>query len=71
MNNNKRIDNATKMMSDYVKNKGIKISAISSGTGISYGKLSRSFKENRPLTVDEFLLICVFIDLDPNKFKSA
>lgn len=62
-------DITTKKVAQYIKRRGIKLSAISNATGISYGKLYRSFSENRALTADEFLEICFFINVDPTEFK--
>lgn len=68
--NTRCTDNATKKVVQYVKERGIKLSAISNATGIPYGKLYRSFTENRALTADELLEVCFFIKVDPREFKT-
>lgn len=64
-------DNATCILADYVNRKGIKISAISRGTGISDGILRRSLStKERDLRADEFLGICDFLGENPMAFKA-
>ncbi len=58
---------ATKKLADYVKNKAINLSAMSKATGIPYGSLYASLGDkgrNRPLSVDEALLVCIFLEVD-------
>lgn len=54
----------TKNIARYVKDKAINLSAMSRATGIAYGVLYASLgdqKRNRPLSVDEAVLVCKFI----------
>lgn len=44
-----------------IKSKGIKLTAISSATGIRIKTLSDIFTGHRRLTADEFISICKFI----------
>lgn len=68
--NTRCADITTKKVAQYIKERGIKLSVISNATGIPYGKLHRSFNENRALTADELLEVCFFIEVDPRKFKA-
>jgi len=62
-------DVATTNISDYVNRMGIKIAALSRGTGISDDILRRSIvKKQRSLRFDEAIEICRFIDKDPFEF---
>jgi lambda repressor-like predicted transcriptional regulator len=60
----------TKAVSDYVRSKGILITVLSEGTGISYNVLQPSIMGKRKLRADEFLLICDFLEVTPDKFWS-
>ena len=63
------IDSGTELLGRYVQEKGICLTSISKNTGISYGKIFRSFSERtRSLRADEFLSICSFLALDPMNF---
>lgn len=44
-----------------IEAKGIKLTAISSDTGINVKSLSQIFKGRRKLTADEFINICKFV----------
>lgn len=70
INHGRRKDFGTAAVADFVKSRGVKMSAISENTGISYDKIRRSFTSTRPLTADEFLLICEYLGVDPIKFRS-
>lgn len=59
----------TQIVADYVKTKGISITALSEGTGISYGALQPSITGKRRLRADEFLLICHFLEVPPERFS--
>ena len=64
---------ATIRLAQYVKEKGISILKMSRATGISYTCLYASLGEkgrNRPLSVDEALLVCKFLEVDPRDFAS-
>lgn len=60
----------TKEVSEYIRDKGITISAISQRTGISDGVLRSSLckKSKRKLRADEYLKICDFLGIDPLRF---
>lgn len=70
IDNTRSKDMATQHLARYIKEQGIKLSAISNGTAVSYGKLQRSFAGSRALTADEFLEVCLFIKVDPKEFKT-
>lgn len=60
----------TRLLATYIKEKGIKLAAISSGTGITKGVLYPSLGSGRgrELRVDEFMKICLFLDVEPTVF---
>lgn len=62
--------NATKALAAYINEKGISIKAISDGTGLSEGILYPSLGKGRgrELRADEYLKVCVFLELDPLRF---
>ena len=65
-------DKGTKILARYVREKGVSILLISKKIGISYDKLLRSLsKETRALKLDEFLLICKFLEVDPMRFYAG
>lgn len=54
----------TKNLARYTKDKAINLSAMSRATGIPYSALYASLgdqKRNRPLSVDEAVLVCKFL----------
>ena len=60
-------------LAEYIREKGINILKMSRATGISYTCLYASLGEkgrNRPLSVDEALLVCKFLEVDPRDFAS-
>ncbi len=62
-------DMATTRISQYVNEKGIKISSIARETNISDGILRRSLStKERDLRASEFLKICGFLGKDPFDF---
>jgi len=67
------MNTATRRLAGYIKEKGFTITAISMGTGISYGKLDKSLNPEgkRELRADEYLAICGFIEKNPMDFYSA
>lgn len=61
----------TKNMAKYVKEKAINLSAMSRATGIQYPVLYASLGDknrDRPLSIDEAIVICKFLDIDPRAF---
>ena len=62
--------NATQLLSDHIRNRGFSLKAISNATGISTSILYRSLARTvrRPLRADEFLSICVYLQVDPMSF---
>lgn len=67
------MDSVTQSVSQYIREKGISISTISQKTGITGGVLYPSLREKptRRLRADEFMSICLFLDVDPWRFTSA
>ena len=61
----------TGQLSNYIREKGIKISVIARETGLSDGILRRCLSQNeRDLRADEFLKICDFLNIDPRQLKN-
>lgn len=71
INNERTRDYGTMAVADFVKKRGITMVAISQNTGISYDKIRRSFTSNRPLTADELLMVCSYLDVDPMAFRRS
>lgn len=69
INNERDKDFGTMAVADFVRRKGITMASISQNTGISYDKIRRSFTSNRPLTADELLLVCSYLEVDPMIFR--
>ncbi len=62
-------DPTTNLVADYVAKHGIRRTALSQATGISEGILFRSLSSReRGLRADEFLRVCLFLDIDPREF---
>ena len=61
----------TENVSRYVKDKGINLTKLAKGTGLSYTALYNSLmnqERSRDLRDDEFLSICEFLEIDPRQF---
>lgn len=61
----------TQRLAMFIKSKGISLTQISNGTGISYSALTDSLSNscrNRPLRADEFFKICEFLEKNPADF---
>lgn len=61
----------TKNLAKYVKEKAINLSAMSRATGIAYSVLYDSLankNRERPLSVDEAIVVCKFLGVDPRDF---
>lgn len=61
----------TENLAKYAKDKAVNLSAMSRVTGISYTCLYASLGEkgrNRPLSVDEAILVCKFLEVDSRDF---
>lgn len=64
--------NATKNLSKYVKERAINLSAMSRETGIAYSVLYNSLankNRKRQLTLDEAIIICKFLGVNPMDFS--
>lgn len=62
---------ATKNLAKYTKEKAINLSAMARATGIQYPALYASLGDknrDRPLSIDEAILICKFLDVNPLDF---
>lgn len=63
--------NSREKLAKYVKEKAINLSAMSRATGIPYSALYDSLsnkKRERPLTMDEAIVICKFLGVNPMDF---
>ncbi|MBQ4397607.1 MAG: helix-turn-helix transcriptional regulator [Clostridia bacterium] len=58
------------MLNDYVVANGIKQIYISKKTGIDTNTISLILTGKRRILADEFLLICIALNLDPNYFRN-
>lgn len=61
----------TENLAQYTKDKAVNLSAMLKATGISYTCLYASLGEkgrNRLLSVDEAILVCKFLEVDPRDF---
>lgn len=58
---------ATMHLMNFIREKGIKGSAISTATGITAGVLYPAMQGRRELRADEFLAICKFTGADPKE----
>lgn len=62
----------TKKLGKYIKDKAINLSALSRATGLPYGVLYDSLankKRERPLSMDETIVICKFLEVNPMDFE--
>lgn len=66
------MDNLTNRVAQYVRDKGISVVRIAERTGLPYGSIYPSLCANptRSLRADEFMRICAFLDIDPEKFRA-
>ncbi len=61
----------TKNLAKYTKEKAINLSAMARATGIQYPVLYASLGDknrDRTLSVDEAIIICKFLGVDPREF---
>lgn len=61
----------TKNLAKYTKERAINLSALARATGIQYPVLYASLGDknrNRPLSIDEAILICKFLGVNPLDF---
>lgn len=54
---------------EIIESKGIKLTAIAGGTGISIKALSQMFMLKRKMTADEFILICQFVGVSMDEVR--
>ena len=58
-------------VAEYIRNMGIKQTAICEKTGISVSALSAMLTNRRKMTADEFEKICIAIEKEPNDFMAV
>ena len=59
-----------KMLSDYIKAKGIKLTFIANKTGMSLDQISKALRKERNLLADEFFSICKALNLPLDYFQN-
>lgn len=55
----------------HMQERGIKQSYLSKKTGLSQNTISRILRGVRGISAEEFIKICVALDIDPNIFKKS
>jgi lambda repressor-like predicted transcriptional regulator len=63
-------DSLESKINGYITKRGIQITSISKKTGINRQALYNSLRKNRKLRVEEFFLICQFLEINPLIFLS-
>ncbi len=62
--------NITEKLNKYVNDNGIEQFYIAQKTGLTEDTVSEMLNGNRRMLADEFLLICIALDIDPNIFRN-
>lgn len=64
------MDMITAAVAEYVKEKGIAVTGIAEKTGLPYGAIYPSLcpAPTRKLRADEFMRICLFLEVPPEQF---
>ena len=65
------MNDVTKAISEFIKDKGFQIKIIAQKTGVSQNVLYNSFSGKRKLRADEYLAVCDFLGKDPNYFRKT
>lgn len=61
--------NINKYINTYMEERGIKQSFLAQKTGISQDAISRILRGVRGISAEEFIKICIALDIDPNVFR--
>lgn len=56
-------------INSYMEERGIKQSFLSQKTGISQDAISKILRNARGISAEEFIKICIALDIDPNVFR--
>lgn len=64
-------DNYGMRFKKHMQERGIKQSYLSKKTGLSQNTISRILRGVRGISAEEFIKICVALDIDPNIFKKS
>lgn len=59
------------MIKEAVKQSGMTIKAVSDRSGVKYSCLQPSLKGRRELRADEYLRLCMVLELDPRGFQES
>ena len=57
------------MIAAEIKRRGMKIKTVSTRAEVKYSCLQPSLKGKRELRADEYLRLCVLLDLDPRGYQ--
>ena len=60
-----------KMILEEIKRRGMTIKTVSDRAEVKYSCLQPSLKGKRELRADEYLRLCMLLDLDPRAYQSA
>jgi len=61
--------NINEYINTYMEERGIKQSFLAQKTGISQDAISRILRGVRGISAEEFIKICIALDIDPNVFR--
>lgn len=61
--------NINEYINTYMEERGIKQSFLAQKTGISQNAISRILRGVRGISAEEFIKICIALDIDPNVFR--
>lgn len=61
--------NINEYINTYMEERGIKQSFLAQKTGISQDAISRILRGVRGISAEEFIKICIVLDIDPNVFR--
>lgn len=60
-----------KMIYEEIKRRGMTIKTVSDRAKVKYSCLQPSLKGRRELRADEYLRLCVLLELDPRGYQNA
>ncbi len=63
------MENINSQIKEIINDKGLKMTKVSSATGIDYQRLNRIFNQNSPMLATELIAMCSFLEIDPMTFK--
>lgn len=54
-----------------INEKGLKFTKVAEATEIDYQRLNRLFNQDALMSASELIILCDFLDIDPNIFKKS